>query len=485
MSFFSIIFLLFIVVFAGVYYLVPTKMQNVTLLCANIIFYLSYNIPTAFVLLFEILLSFFLTKQLQKDRTEKEKKGIVAFMIVLIVGILVIFKYLGFFCNSCIGILNLLNCNISPVEFNILVPLGISFFTFKIISYVIDVYNGKIECESDIIKYSVYVSFFPQISSGPIERAGSFLPLLSTQRKICYDNIIRGMKTILWGIFKKMVIADNLAVTVNNVFDDVHSYTGPILFIAAALFSIQLYCDFSGYSDIAVGLSSILGFSKVNNFASPYLSVNMKEFWDRWHISLSSWLRDYIYFPLGGSRVSVPRHYLNLLIVFLVSGLWHGASMNFIIWGFINGIYVVGYNIYKRICNKINGFSNPFGKIDCIVFNFLLATFAWIFFRANSLSDSIYIFRNMTDLTGFSFSQLMSVLNNIGLSKAALIIQLLSFLILLSNDIIQKRYNELLINRISSIVPLYLYALLLISLIFIAGYYGPTMDSQAFIYMNF
>ena len=223
----------------------------------------------------------------------------------------------------------------------------------------------------------------------------------------------------------------------------------------------------------------------MNNFASPYLSVNMKEFWDRWHISLSCWLRDYIYFPLGGSRVAVPRHYLNLLIVFLVSGLWHGASLNFIIWGLINGLYVVSYNIYKRICDKISGYKNPFGKIDCIVFNFLLATFAWIFFRANSLSDSIYIFRNMIDFTGFSFSQLNSVLNDIGLSRATIIIQLLSLLILLLNDIVQKRYNELLINKISSIVPLYIYALLLISLIFIAGYYGPTMDSQAFIYMNF
>ena len=185
-------------------------------------------------------------------------------MIVLIAGILIFFKYLGFFCNSCIGILNLFSCNISPIEFNILVPLGISFFTFKIISYVIDVYKGKIECESNIINYSVYVSFFPQISSGPIERAGSFLPLLSTQRKLRYDNIIWGMKTILWGMFKKMVIADNLAVIVNTVFDDVHSYTGPVLFIAAAFFSIQLYCDFSGYSDIAVGLSGILGFNKGN-----------------------------------------------------------------------------------------------------------------------------------------------------------------------------------------------------------------------------
>lgn len=485
MSFFSIGFLLFIVVFLGIYYLLPHKMQNFALLCANILFYLLYNIPTVFVLLFEISVSFFLTKQLQKEQSEKKKKGIAVVSVVLIAGILVFFKYLGFFCNSCIGILNLFNCNISPVEFNILVPIGISFFTFKIISYIIDVYNGKIECESNVINYSIYVSFFPQITSGPIERAGSFLPLLSSKRKISYDNIIIGLKTVLWGMFKKMVIADNLAVMVNTVFNDVKSYTGPILFIAAAFFSIQLYCDFSGYSDIAVGLSSILGFNKVNNFASPYLSVNMKEFWDRWHISLSSWLRDYIYFPLGGSRVSVPRHYLNLIIVFLVSGLWHGASLNFIIWGLINGIYVVGYNIYKRICSKTGKFKNPFGEFDCIVFNFLLSTCAWIFFRANTLSDAIYIFSNMTNFTGFSLSQFKSVLLEIGLSKEVFIIQAVSFLILLLNDIVQKKHNKLLINKISSIVPLYIYALLLIALIFAAGYYGPTMDSQAFIYMNF
>ncbi len=483
MSFLSLNFLLFWIIVSFLYYVVPAKIQNIVLLLANVIFYITYNIPLFIFLFTEIIFSYLVAKKITVSN--QKGKRICLFSIVFVeIFALLFFKYFNLIFTS-LGLTSLFNDSVADSINNIIVPLGISFFSLKIISYAVDVYKGRYDCEKSPIDYFIYVSFFPQISSGPIERAGSFLIQLKSPRRLCYEQTIYGAKTILWGAFKKMVIADNLAVIVNNVYNDVHSYSGPILIVATIGYAIQLYCDFSGYSDIAVGMSSIMGFKPVENFKSPYLSSNIKEFWDRWHISLSSFFRDYIYFPLGGSRVHFARICLNVMIVFLVSGMWHGSTWQFIIWGSINGFYLVMYNIYRK-CKKANNTETKLlGKIDCVILNFIIVCFAWIFFRANTISDAGYIISNMFSFSGFTLTGFWASLQAIGVSRATIIVQLISITILLFNDIVQYKYNILLINKLKSVPSVFAISLLLIAFIFTFGYYGPTADAQAFIYMNF
>ena len=271
-----------------------------------------------------------------------------------------------------------------------LLPVGISFYTFQAVGYTIDVYRGTIKAERNFFTYALFVSFFPQLVAGPIERAKNLLPQFHEEHSFRFEDAVEGLKQMLWGFFMKLCVADVLGTYVNAVFNNVAQHNGTSMIIATLFFTFQIYCDFGGYSNIAIGAARVMGFRLMDNFNRPYLSLNIKEFWKRWHISLSSWFMDYVYIPLGGNRVSRPRHMLNLMITFLVSGLWHGANWTFLIWGGLHGIYQVIGSTWRRYIRP----SEPgsiVSRLSSMAFCFVLVAFAWIFFRANSVSDAFTI----------------------------------------------------------------------------------------------
>ena len=324
-------------------------------------------------------------------------KIVVGITIFLNIGILGYFKYFNFFIDSFIDILMLLSINTDVKLISIILPVGISFYTFQALSYTIDVFRKKIEPTKDIISFLSFVAFFPQLVAGPIERASHLLPQFSKKREFDYEITVDGLRLIIWGLFKKIVIADRLAILVNTVYENPGAYEGISLIIATIFFSFQIYCDFSGYSDIAIGVAKLFGINLRINFNLPYLSRSITEFWKRWHISLSSWFKDYLYIPLGGNKVSKIRNIINLFIVFIISGLWHGANYTFIIWGAIHGLLLVIEKLtFKKENNKDQSLSIP--NIFRILTTYLTVTFAWIFFRANNLTDAVYVVKNMLNI---------------------------------------------------------------------------------------
>ncbi len=313
-------------------------------------------------------------------------------VVLTLLGILLVFKYWNFAVDTINVVCQKISVPLHPVTVQLLLPVGISFYIFQALSYVIDVYRGEIEPELHFGKYAVFVSFFPQLVAGPIERSRNLLSQVSSRHEFDYQTAVYGIKLMAWGFFKKMVVADNLAAYVDTVYADVNAYRGFSLAVISVFFSLQIYCDFSGYSDIAIGTAKLFGFRLMDNFKSPYFSASIKEFWKRWHISLSSWFQDYVYIPLGGNRKGKFRKQLNLLVTFLVSGLWHGAAWHFVIWGGIHGLYQVAENILEELgaASKCRKF--PRGVKILLVF--CCVDFAWIFFRLPT-ADAWYVIRNM------------------------------------------------------------------------------------------
>jgi len=338
---------------------------------------------------------------LGKTEIKKNRKIFLVTSIFLNIGLLFFFKYFNFFIDSWINLLSLFGIHSSPSTLNIILPVGLSFYTFQSIAYVIDVYRKQIEPERNYLSFLAFVSFFPQLVAGPISRASQLLPQFSQKRIFIYEDAVVGMRHILWGLFKKCVIADRLAYTVDLIYADSGSYHGLPVIIATIFFALQIYCDFSGYSDIALGTARLFGFNLVENFRTPYFSSSFREFWQRWHISLSQWFRDYVYIPLGGSRAKTHRWIFNLMITFIISGFWHGANYTFIIWGFLHGLFLTVESLAKR---KFSFSWLPKGVKMLIVF--LSVTFAWIFFRSHSLNDALQVISNLThvdrafDMTG-------------------------------------------------------------------------------------
>lgn len=309
------------------------------------------------------------------------------------------FKYFNFFGETANAIFRAVSLPVNIASLNIILPVGISFYTFQALSYVIDVYLGKKTVEKHIGIYALYISFFPQLVAGPIERSGSLLPQFYEEHKFVYEDVVFGLKLMVWGFFKKIVVADTLAIYVDRIYGSVTLYRGFSLIVATIFFAIQIYCDFSGYSDIAIGTARMLGFRLMKNFNVPYLSKSIREFWRRWHISLSSWFMDYIYIPLGGSRVSFPRYALNIMITFLISGLWHGANWTFVIWGALHGFYMLAGKLSMPLRNRLyqSLHINEKGTLAVILKTagtFTLVSLAWVVFRANSVSDAIYVLKN-------------------------------------------------------------------------------------------
>lgn len=380
------------------------KAQNLLLLVSSYYFYACWDWRFLFLLLFSTFLDYITGLKIANSTNQLHRKFWFWLSIGVNLGFLGIFKYFDFFAASLASAFASIHIHLDPWTLGLILPVGISFYTFHGLSYVIDIYHNKIKAEHNFVDYSLFVSFFPLLVAGPIERATHLLPQIKKTRNFDYSQAVDGLRQILWGLFKKVVIADNCAEVANQIFNHSSDYNGMTLVLGAVMFSIQIYGDFSGYSDIALGTARLFGIELLKNFAFPYFSRDIAEFWRRWHISLSSWFRDYLYIPLGGSKVGVWKKVRNTFIIFVVSGFWHGANWTFIIWGFLNALFILPSilsntnrtNMQIVACEKT--FPN-FKEVASIVLTFLLATFAWIFFRAESVVHAFQIIQTIFSLS--------------------------------------------------------------------------------------
>lgn len=409
MSFNSPLFLACLPVVVLLYWVLPQRFRWIMLLAASYAFYMSWNAWLIFLILFTTLVSYFSGLLMQKHGDSKKiKRACMIITVVCCLGVLFFFKYFTFVVNLVIDILNLGSLDIPEFTFSLILPVGISFYTFQTLSYVIDVYRGRITAERHFGYYALFVTYFPQLVAGPIERPENLIPQLKAERKFKADDLFDGLKIALVGYVKKIVIADGVAAYVNAVYNNVGASTGATALLATVLFAVQIYCDFSGYTDIAIGVARMMGIKLMNNFDRPYTATSIKDFWRRWHISLTSWFTDYVYIPLGGNRCKLWRWALNVMIVFLLSGLWHGAALTFVVWGGIHGVYQIIGKLKKLAVDKaVKG-----GKLKHMPDNaatrfirravtFGLVCFAWIFFRGNSLSDcGVIIAKIFSDWSG-------------------------------------------------------------------------------------
>lgn len=338
----------------------------------------------------------------------KKRKLFLIISLIANIGVLAVFKYYNFL-NYNFSLLMHGFALTNPIPYlSILLPIGLSFHTFQAMSYTIEVYRGHQKAERHFGIYSLYVMFYPQLVAGPIERPQNLLHQFREKYDFDYERVVEGLKLMLWGFFKKLVIADRLAIYVNTVYNNPEQHNGATLVLATIFFAFQIYCDFSGYSDIAIGAAKVMGFKLMTNFNRPYFARNISEFWKRWHISLSTWFKDYLYIPLGGNKVSIPRWYFNLLLVFLISGLWHGANWTYIIWGALNGFYLVFAIISQKYRSKINRLIGiekiPWlNHLLQVIITFMLSCFAWVFFRANNTTDAIAIIKKISTFEGSIF----------------------------------------------------------------------------------
>jgi len=378
------------------------KLQNLFLLLASYVFYGWWDVRFLFLIIFSSTIDFLVGLGMSRAQTNKKRKLLLSLSIFVNLGLLGFFKYYNFFAESFASAFTLFGNSFDPHRLNIVLPVGISFYTFQTLSYSIDVYRKKLEPTKDPIAFFAFVSFFPQLVAGPIERATNLLPQFYSKRYFSYPKSVDGLRQILWGLFKKVVIADNCALYVNDVFGSYGDHSGSTLFLAGVLFAMQIYGDFSGYSDIAIGTSRLFGFNLMKNFAFPYFSRDIAEFWRRWHISLSTWFKDYLYIPLGGSKGGNMMKVRNTFIVFLVSGFWHGANWTFLTWGLLNALYFLPLLLLGKnrtyLSNVAEGKLFPsFIEILQMGFTFFITTIAWIFFRAPSVQVAIdYIYKMFT-----------------------------------------------------------------------------------------
>jgi D-alanyl-lipoteichoic acid acyltransferase DltB (MBOAT superfamily) len=399
MLFNSFSFALFFPVVVVLYFAVPARLRTLLLLVASCVFYMAF-IP-AYILILALTIAIDYAAGIWLEQAQgAARRAILTVSIVATCVVLFVFKYFHFFVDSFVAAARAAGWDVSAPAVAIILPIGLSFHTFQSLSYVIEVYRGHQKPERDFITYATYVMFFPQLVAGPIERPQNLLHQFHEVQTIDADRVVSGLKRMAWGFFKKLVIADRLALYVNDVYKSPENFNGLQLTIATVFFAYQIYCDFSGYSDIAIGSARVMGFRLMENFRSPYHAQSVSEFWRRWHISLSTWFRDYVYVPLGGSRTSQPRWLLNLLVTFAISGLWHGAAWTFVVWGVVNGVYLVVGVLTKSMRDGIYrslGLDTGGGvrAVVGVTTTFVLTCVAWVFFRASNLTDAGYILTHM------------------------------------------------------------------------------------------
>lgn len=498
MLFNSYSFFIFFPIVVLIYYLIPFKGKQYWLLFASYYFYMNWNAKYALLLLFSTAITFFsgLLIDYANKKYEDEKKKIrykkifVAICVTANLSILFLFKYLDFMLTTINRVLGVFGVAAGLKGFDLLLPVGISFYIFQALSYTIDVYRGEIYVERDFFRYALFVSFFPQLVAGPIERSKNLLKQLGVEHKFDILNVKMGLSLMLWGYFLKLVLAERLGTVVDLIYGNADNYTGVYILLATVLFAFQIYCDFAGYSTIAIGAAHVMGFRLMNNFESPYLAVSVADFWRRWHISLTSWFRDYLYIPLGGNRKGTVRKYVNIMIVFLLSGLWHGAAWTFVIWGGLNGLYQVIGGLLKPVREKLKktikineqGLLHRMAK--CLI-TFILVDFAWLFFRATSFGHAKKLIINMLcklNVGAIKDGSIFHVFNG----KSNLIVLVVALVILFVVDFLHVKnvkIREWIMSRNTIVRWMIYWAAMFFVLLF--GFWGSGYDSTAFIYFQF
>jgi D-alanyl-lipoteichoic acid acyltransferase DltB (MBOAT superfamily) len=455
------------------------KYQNTLLLISSYFFYACWDWRFLFLLIFSTVLDYYTGIKMSDAKNKSYKKFWFWLSISVNLGFLGVFKYYNFFVDSFADAIANFGLHVDPWTLKVILPVGISFYTFHGLSYVIDIYKDRIKAEKNFLDYSVFVCFFPLLVAGPIERATHLLPQIQRNRKFDYNRAVDGLRQILWGLFKKVVIADNCAEFANLIFDNHSSYSGSTLLLGAVFFTVQIYGDFSGYSDIAIGTARLFGIDLLKNFAFPYFSRDIAEFWRRWHISLSSWFRDYLYIPLGGSKGGTWMKVRNTFIIFLVSGFWHGANWTFIIWGLLNALYIMPSIIFNTHRDNLKivaqgKYLPTIKEVIQIGITFCLTVFAWIFFRAKNLSEAFDYIISIFSHSLFKLPQFR------GLTKALITILLTLFFFTLEWI---GRENDFGIQKIgfrwNSKLRWLFYFVLVFSIFYFAG------KEQVFIYFNF
>lgn len=481
MLFNSVTFGIFIIVVFILYYLVPHKYRWGFLLLASYVFYMNLHIGYGILLLATTVLTYILALKVEKAASHRQKKQCLLGGILPLVLILLFYKMGSPVINQINSLINAGRLSMQPITLQILLPAGISFYFFQSMGYLIDVYNGKISAEKHFGYYALFVSFFPQLLAGPIGRADSLLPQYKKERPFIYENVTYGLKLMAWGYFKKLVIADIFAAIVDKVYNNAYSYVGLVFIIVTIMFAIEIYCDFSGYSDIAIGCAKLFGIDLMTNFKSPYFSFSIKEFWSRWHISLSTWFRDYVYIPLGGNRVKRWRHFLNLMITFLVSGFWHGSSLTYILWGGIHGLLqIIEIFLYPKtrkgveIIHKKHWWQLPI--------TFLLLCFTWIFFRANTIQDAFWVISRLFWDASRPLNYLKTAVICLDIPYMAMFGMLLSIVILGIYDYISLKQDVIqLISKQNHFVRWSIYVLLLV----VIALFSNKGIATEFIYFQF
>ena len=408
MLFNSLEFAIFFPLVTLLYFLLPDRFRTGHLLIASCVFYMAF-IPAYILILAVTIIIDYTAGRILERTTGPLRVWVLRISIVATCLVLIVFKYFYFFTDNFVAMAGVFGWSLTGPSIDIILPIGLSFHTFQSLSYMIEVYRGKQKVERSFVTYSTYVMFFPQLVAGPIERPQNLLHQFHERHRFEYARVVSGLKRMGWGFFKKLVIADRLALYVNDVYGAPEDHNGLQLTIATVFFAYQIYCDFSGYSDIAIGSARVLGFRLMENFDRPYASRSIGEFWKRWHISLSSWFRDYVYIPLGGNRVGPARHYSNLLVTFGVSGLWHGANWTYVVWGLLNGIYLIVGDATRPLRERFLGAvalprHSRIRAALAVASTFTLTCVAWIIFRATSPQDAVYIMTHL--LSDWNFNQI-------------------------------------------------------------------------------
>ena len=498
MTFNSISFLIFFPVVTICYYLFPHRIRWIWLLVCSYFFYMSWNPKYVLLIVFSTVVTWAGAGMIRAQRRNGEEdsrrtqRWILAACILANLLILGFFKYFNFFSRNISGLMEALHLGVRTPQIDVLLPVGISFYTFQALGYLIDVYRGDVDPEPNLARYALFVSFFPQLVAGPIERSGNLLGQLRERHAFNPEQVMRGLLQMSWGFFKKLVIADRAAVFVTAVFDQYAECSGVSICLAVMLFAFQIYCDFSGYSDIAVGAARTMGISLMKNFDRPYFARTTAEFWRKWHISLTTWFRDYVYIPLGGNRHGKLKKYVNILFTFLLSGLWHGASWNFVVWGVMNGFFQVAGEVTSEIRSRGRRLlhireDGILHRIFRTAVTFLLVDFAWLFFRAPGLRDALLMIRHA--FRHFTPGSVPALENGAGVSAVLdvpeIIVLAAALLILFAVDFWSQKRDLIgaVLRRNVVIRFLIYYIILFILLIF--GIYGPAFDASSFIYFQF
>lgn len=494
MLFNSVHFLAFFPIVVLVYWLIPKQIRYLWLLLASYYFYMSWNAKYAILIALSTVITYAGGIGMEYFRDRRQQKKLVLFLCFFVnLGILILFKYADFLLSNVNAVLSRLSVGLISAPFDLILPVGISFYTFQALGYTVDVYRGDISAERNLFRYALFVSFFPQLVAGPIERSKNLLSQMEDIPRLTpkIDKIYAGLLTMLWGLFLKMVIADRICVFADSVFNQYYLYGSIELVVGAVAFALQIYCDFSSYSTIAIGAAQVMGFTLMENFDTPYLASSIKDFWRRWHISLSTWFRDYLYIPLGGRRCSKPRRYFNLMVTFLVSGLWHGASWHYVAWGGIHGVYQIAESELHPLVSRLE--ERLHVKRDCFSYRFLqrartflLVVFAWIFFRANGLRNALsYIGRIFTHWDPWVLFD--GTLYTLGLGRFEVNVLFAALLVLFAAEAIRylshRTVSDFLVQQ--NLWFQYVFIIGLVFAIVIYGQYGAAFDAKSFIYFQF